>query len=386
MNKVLIAILLNVFVFFSCSENKNNHREPVLNNSNNKIIERNHKTTKATFPIEKLTFYENQENLKIVCFIPSLYIDCDYASMLTTSLNHYFVKGLTFEEKTKHKIDVILLVNDKNKWENSKNKNHNKLDNLITYYDKDGALYESLGIENFEDTNFQLESNEVVLDDTVASTRNESSIVYLLDEENNIIHEDNSYRGEGEQLKALENVIKDHLKLNSKNDNTSINTLKVGDPAPDFKLNGPEINTNSSFLNSNDKIKIITFYPAPFTGIIPANENSRIENSRTMTCASQIQLLDFDDFKSSIEIYAITDSTNEILKLWKEHLKSNNVNYLNDNNYKISKLYNSYNAKDKLNNRKTYIIKNGIIQYIDDDFIFEDKNMLMHVLDDIIKE
>ncbi len=387
MKKLLLLTLVS-FLLVNCKKTKE-----VKNHSNTiaSITETKKKKEKLEkFPIEKLNFYEaNSDRLKIVVFMPSLYLDCEYASMLTTSLNHYFVKGLAFNTELKPKLDVLLLVNDSDKWKDlkeQKEKNFNTLKDIYLKYDKDGEIYNSLAINTFDNTSESI-NPETISDIDVKKiplTRNASSILLLLNKNDEIIYRDNNYRSEGEGLKPLEAFIKKHLNTDYIEIKTATNkTLKIGDKIPNFLLDGPSVEKGTRILDKKDKVKIITFYPAAFTGVIQKYDD--INKSAGMTCASQMKSFNANFNKDLIEVFGISSSSNQILDLWEKHLESENITYLNDNDYTISQLFDSYNSETKYNVRKTYLIdKEGIIKYIDDDYAFDDNETLIEEIEKII--
>ncbi|MGB1248438.1 MAG: hypothetical protein ACPG4Z_06100 [Chitinophagales bacterium] len=350
------------------------------------------------FEIEKLHFYEPTENLKIVAFMPSTYVDCDYASMLTKSLNLYFVQGLAFTPEQAPKIDVVLVVNDADKWnattdDSEQPMNNNLLDGISTYYDEKGEIYGSLGINTFATTARELDSLvafNVFLTDSV---RDESARLYLLDEQNHILLEDTNYRAQGEHLKPLENAIKKHLEIENfvSTDNTSIQ-LKVGDKAPDIMSYVPDSSSDWSLsltdekyniVNDTSTFKVITFYPAAFSGVIPSFGENHIDY-RLMTCFIHIPSFDYYYEGKNIRTFAISNSTNTLLFLWKSQLDTEHIIYVNDEDCSISKNYNAFNSEG-YNNRMTYIIdEEGIIQYIDSDYAIDDRMTIQLKLEEII--
>ena len=73
-----------------------------------------------------------------------------------------------------------------------------------------------------------------------------------------------------------------------------------------------------------------------------------------------------------------------MLELWKTALRTSNITYLNDENYEISQIYNSYNSLG-YNNRATYVIdQNGIIVYANPDFTFVDEANFPSILERLI--
>lgn len=345
----------------------------------------------AQFPMNKIENLEQSSNLKIIVFTPSLYKTNTYASMMTTSLNYYFVKNLAFTSQNLPKIDVIYIVNEDDKWSKEPNKiftfnessNQNKLDGTKVIYDESGKIYNAIGLKPFKQNSVS----------TIIPTNNfsnnvlvESSVLFLVDQNNKILMRDNDYRAQGEHLKPLEKLVKRVLKIDEIKINfTKNNTLKVGDKAPDFILNGPNYKTNSTekFLDDKSTFKVLTFYPAAFSGQILPDFTS-IDTKAAMTCAAQIQLIDHNPLLKDVKSYAISSSTNPLLELWKSALRTNNIMYLNDENYTISLMYNSYNRLG-YNNRATYVIdKNGIIVYANPDLTFEDEAKFPVILERII--
>ena len=106
------------------------------------------------FPIEKLDFYKPTSNPKIVVCMPSLYDDCEYASMLTNALYFYFQAGLTFNKELTYPVfDIILLINDTDKWIGKNALNQNKTNDMFVQYDSTGKYFKNIGINEFTDIN-----------------------------------------------------------------------------------------------------------------------------------------------------------------------------------------------------------------------------------------
>ena len=301
------------------------------------------------------------------------------------------MKNLAFTSQNLPKIDVIYIVNEDDKWSKESNKiftfnessNQNKLDGTKVIYDESGKIYNAIGLKPFKQNSVS----------TIIPTNNfsnnvlvESSVLFLVDQNNKILMRDNDYRAQGEHLKPLEKLVKRVLKIDEIKINfTKNNTLKVGDKAPDFILNGPNYKTNSTekFLDDKSTFKVLTFYPAAFSGQILPDFTS-IDTKAAMTCAAQIQLIDHNPLLKDVKSYAISSSTNPLLEVWKSALRTNNIMYLNDENYTISLMYNSYNRLG-YNNRATYVIdKNGIIVYANPDLTFEDEAKFPVILERII--
>lgn len=343
------------------------------------------------FPINKIENLDQSSNLKIIVFTPSLYKTNNYASMLTTSLHYYFVKGLAFTSPNSPKIDVVYVVNEDDKWSKDTQQsfafnsysNQNKLDGARVIYDENGKLYNEIGLKPFKQNSVK---SIIPTSTSNNSVLVESSILFLVDQNNKILMRDNDYRAQGEHLKPLERLVKRATKTDVLNiDLTKNKLLKVGDKAPDFILQGPNYSSNSTerLLDDQSSFKVVTFYPAAFSGQILPDFTS-IDTKAMMSCAVQIQLLDHNPLLKDIKNYAISSSTNSLLELWKSALRTTNIIYLNDEDYSVSLAYNSYNRLG-YNNRATYIIdKNGIIVYANPDFTFEDEAKFPTILEKLI--
>ncbi|UIR56789.1 redoxin domain-containing protein [Sphingobacterium sp. SRCM116780] len=364
------------------------------------------------FPIHSITGYQPANNLKLVAFIPSLYLDCEYASMLSTSFHYYFVQGLAFPSGQKPKIDIILVVNDKDKWTDNdltnqskifKLENRNILDSMKVIYDETGYIYTSVGLPVFrpfskqqvQQTSSPLKISSDSLSFNLSmspeqpsdSLLNKSSVLFLLDADNKILFKDTAYRAQGEHLKPLENYMKQFLSLTSRDTNHQEYTmLKIGDKAPDFILKDPNnIFPTKKLLDDKEKWKIITFYPAAFSGTLPSALSHGGMLARIASCSAQIQSFDKIILGSTEIRYAISSSTMPLLKYWGSTLQTYNTVYLNDEDYEIAKQYNAYN-KNGYNNRLTYIIApNGIIKYIDLNYTNEDEQQLPEKMRELTK-
>ena len=345
----------------------------------------------SDFPVNKIENHGNSSNPKIIVFTPSLYKTNNYASMLTTSLYHYFVQGLAFSASKAPKVDVIYIVNEEDKWSKEAQKtfvlndvsNQNKLDGATVIYDDRGKVFSDIGIKPFKQNSM---SNIIPVSFSTSKILVESSILFFVDKNNKILFRDNDYRAQGEHLKPLERLVKKVVKTDEvvvKQTNSS--ALKVGDKAPDFILRGPSFDKNSSvkLLDDKSKFKVLTFYPAAFSGQILPDFTS-VDKHAMMSCAAQIQLIDHNPALEKVKTYAISSSTNPVLELWKRALRTSNITYLNDENYEISQIYNSYNSLG-YNNRATYVIdQNGIIVYANPDFTFVDEANFPSILERLI--
>lgn len=350
------------------------------------------------FPIEKFDFYKPTANPKIVVCMPSLYEDCEYASMLTNALYFYFQKGMTFEnEKTKPIFDIILLVNDTDKWKTNnlfyQRINQNITDGMTIQYDSTGRYFKEIGVPEFKDEVDTLsetfkkdKKNKIALySGETALVRNHSSTLFLLDSSNTIVFKDENYRSQGEHLKPLDNFIKENFCDSKINKEYDYPKLKIGDKAPNFLV---EDQNNLNSDNSN--LKVITFYPAAFSGTLkPKRQEMEI-----ITCVAHLK--SFDIIKvdvipqnskiKGVKRYAVSNATDELLRYWERLLGSSNIIYLNDKDNSIAGKYNVLNALG-YNNRVTYIIdEKNIIRYIDEAFTNESDAILTMKINEILNE
>ena len=359
---------------------------------------------KQVFLIEKLNFYQPTQHLKIVAFMPTLTSNCDYASMMTTALNYYFVKNLAFSNPdSKPSIDVILVVKDQDERNTIDNNqitialvteedrlNNNKLDGITVQYDPDGKY--------FNDLNVQLIDNPAKAVDEI-NNYDKSSTLFLLNEKNEIILKDDNYRAQGEHLKPLEHTIKNYLNLDNYNKPAVENAhYKVGDKADNFKINDtqnllydtiiePKILTLRGDDESTKYLKVVTFYPAAFSGqFLP--DFRIIDRQAMMSCVGQIRSLDsFNSINKYYNTYVISASTPKLLSLWHTALRTRHTIYVNDPYYETAIRYGAYNEKEGYNNRVTYIIdKEGVIRYIDTDYTYDDEKTIENEIEKLLKE
>ena len=224
--------------------------------------------------------------------------------MLTTSLHHYFVKGLAFATTNPPKINVVYVVNEEDKWRKdaqqsltfNDSSNQNKLEGAKVIYDEAGKIYTAIGLKPFKQNSI----STIIPTSNSNSLLVESSILFLVDQNNKILMRDNDYRAQGEHLKPLERLVKRASKIEELNvDFTKNVTLKVGDKAPDFILKGPNYATNSTekLLDDQSNFKVLTFYPAAFSGQILPNFNTF--TSHTGFVASVLLVLVFGSLTSA---------------------------------------------------------------------------------------
>jgi peroxiredoxin len=344
-------------------------------------------TINQKFPIDKLDFYKNTPKPKIVVFMPSLFAyKCEYASMLTHSLNRYYKQGLTFEhEKCKPSFDIILVVSDSSKWEKQMERylasfeTPNFTEGLIVACDTTGKYGKQLGISEYIVT-----IDSFYADSEAPLTGSQSSILFLLDRENTILYKDENYRSQGEHLKPLDNFIKQKFCNTKINISKNKSKLKVGDKAPDFLIHDLYDQAKSNTLyRDTQNLKILTFYPAAFSGAFtPVQGEGR---GGIPDCIGQIKAFDFNLLQNvHLKRFVITNTTNALLKQWQEMLGTRFVSYLNDADNTIATKYNVLHPKG-YNNRCTYVIdKNNTIIYIDEDFTAEDEGDLKSKISNLL--
>ncbi len=322
------------------------------------------------FPLEKLSKETFVSDSSIIVFIPSLTEDCEYASMLTQSFYYYFDQKLAFEKLPKSPTaKIFLVVRDK---VNAARSTQNIIGKMNVVYDEKGEYFDTFGV-------------------TQPNSKNADSTIVLLDSANTIALIDKNYRSQGEHLKPLENKLKELNGITTKVSVKSQQTeLKVGNIAPDFQFSEKQ---NLSDLRG--KVVLLSFYPAAFSGVLPKTANLNllstssfsIDNAKDLiSCAIQIEKLDFKLPTDEVRRILITSSTNSILSNWQKVLKTQNIIYANDRDYSTSLKYGSYNPSG-YNHRVSVIIdRKGKIVYIDRFFDNNDGEILNDKLTELLKK
>ncbi len=313
-------------------------------------------TLGAKFPVENLPKDKKPADNTIVVFMPSLTHDCDYASMLTQSFYYYFDQKLAFEGPKAPTTKIFLIIKDK---PDESKSTMNILGGMTVIYDEKGDWFSSVEVGQ-------------------PAGKNADSTVVLLDSKDIISHIDRAYRAQGEHLKPLENKLKELNGLYEKV--TPIKkTLKVGDKAPDFRVNDKE-----KLSDLRGTVVLLSFYPAAFSGTLPKPGEFRIAaisplfGAQIETCIMQIKAIDRVPKKAPKEPrrIMISSSTTSILIRWKLVIGTDNVEYANDPDYSVSSQYFSYNPQG-YNNRVSVIVdQKGKVAYIDPDFTFNDETVL----------
>jgi peroxiredoxin len=329
----------------------------------------------AKFAVDKLTREKKPADNTLVVFMPSLTYECSYASMLTRSFYYYFDQQMAFEGLKKSPTTRIFLV-VKDKMDLLKSA-QNLFGGMTIIYDEKGELFSTFNVKQ-------------------PVNKNSDSTVVLLDSNETVALLDASYRAQGEHLKPLENKLKELNGIYEKvQPSPSQKVLKIGDKAPDFRVNEKEV-----LSDLRGSVVLISFYPAAFSGNFPkpapitietgwigideakSSENTFIIDGSEMSCFRQGVLLDKKSKNKTRRIKAktrrimISSSTNSLLSEWQEALETESIEYANDPDYSISSKYFSYNPNG-YNNRVSVIIdRKGKIAYIDKDFAFSDEAVL----------
>lgn len=326
------------------------------------------------FPVDKLSPEKKPADNTIVVFMPSLTYDCEYASMLTRSFYYYFDQRMAFEGLKKSPATrIFLVVKDQ---VNLLKSAQNLFGGMTVIYDEKGELFSAFNINQ-------------------PSGKNSDSTVVLLDSNETVAHVDANYRAQGEHLKPLENKLKELNGIYQKApEQAARKDLKVGDRAPDFRLNEKEM-----LSDLRGKIVLISFYPAAFSGTLPKPvqlESSKSEpwilavkgsgsstfnaEENLMSCFRQISSLDISTksakSRSEVKRIAVSSSTKSILNKWQEVLGTQNIQYANDADYSVSSKYFSYNPNGYHNRVSVIIDQKGKIAYFDKDFDSSDEAVL----------
>jgi peroxiredoxin len=326
----------------------------------------------ARFPVENISNEQKTSDNTIIAFMPSVTYECEYASMLTRSFYYYFDRQMAFEGlKKSPTTQIFLVVRDKVDLIGS---TQNIFGGMTVIYDEKGELFTSFGVKQ-------------------PASKNADTTVVLLDSNKTIAHIDQNYRAQGEHLKPLENKLRELNGIYRKAaSEPSPKALKVGDKAPDFRVNDKEM-----LSDLRGKVVLLSFYPAAFSGTLPKpaefgaldlkNFKFPIDDSKLMACTLQLDSLDkAPETKTEARRIVISSSTGALLDEWQKTLKTENIEYANDADYSVSLKYLSYNPNG-YNNRVSVIVdRNGRIAYIDKDFELKDEAVLNAKIDELSKK
>lgn len=220
--------------------------------------------------------------------------------------------------------------------------------------------------------------------------------VLLIDKDGVVRWRDDAFRAQGEHLKPLEAAVKSLLGVSDTLAPAPAEAPPgVGDAAPDFVIDMPQTppwarrgggsrapaeDTRLSALRG--KVVVLSFYPAAFSGTLPLIEGDAEEialavrdreRRRMMSCAIQLDELDAlaadHALLGDVVKLAVSASTPELLDAWRRTLRTQDLHYINDADYGISRRYGSYDAKAGYNLRKVFVIDGaGRVAYVDDDY------------------
>jgi len=311
--------------------------------------------------------------------------------MIVQAFRNYFVQKLAFnpEDRDLANVDIILVTGENGlKYQTDIKREENNIQSALSM----GMVSKQSVLTNLFDTTGMYickVDNDVFskLNIPFRNDYNGSSVLFLLDKDNNIVWRDNDYRGQGEHLKPLEYKVKELLGISYPKPENSKKELKVGDTAPDVALtNGRE---GTVFINPGG-IRVLTFYPAAYSGVFDVNNMARrisMERLSMMSCAIQISSLDkIQLMNPGVTYYAISESTPEILDNWKAALGTHHIQYANDADYSVAQAFGAYNPEGYCNRMTVIIDKNGKIAYLDKDYKFEKETEIEKVIERLQKK
>jgi peroxiredoxin len=362
-----------------------------------------------TFPInlnevcQESVISGQQENaLKLVVFMPN---DSAYEGMLEQSLNRYFIQRDAFLQPLKGQgIDVIYIKSvmsehkkkSEDKISNSKlpNEGHVFLGGMATM----PLRMEKMVLESnckLRDANIKEQQKKIAqqLNMVFPKVDNAPASLFLLDKNQVVQWRDDDYAAQGEHLKPLERKVKTLLDAADPFATVSkeIKKLQVGDMAPDFK-----IDDTHRFSDLKGKTRLVTFYPAAFSGTLDTRICSMCCSVQITSLADSEGISEFSPKQGlfpvaktipDVERFAISSSTPALLEAWEHLLKTKgHIQLVNDPDYRIAQAYSSYDHDNGYNRRSVFIIDNqGRVAYIDWDYTREDNAAVQKALEDISK-
>lgn len=336
------------------------------------------------FPLSQLNSeLEVSKNPKILVFMPSISDSTEYASMIVQAFQNYFVRKLAFDPHDRDKVNIdVILVTEKNSLPFAHKEKDRKQIVLSS-----GLLSKADILNNlFDTTNMHLVSvNKSTLEKLEIPSfadYDNSSVLILLDGDNNIVWRDDNYRGQGEHLKPLEYKIKGLLGITYPKPTGDSKEIKIGEKVSD------------EFLSENGMvfsgIKVLTFYPAAYSGVFDVDNivrKAEMNHLSMISCAMHIS--SFDKMLlgvGGVDYYAISESTPEILDNWRAALGTYHIQYVNDADYSISQAFGAYNPEG-YNNRVTVVIdKEGKVAYIDKDYKLEKEAEIQRVVQELLQK
>lgn len=323
---------------------------------------------------DKANFHDYINNtITVLAFIPSIQNTNEYADVMTASFQAYILQALGFDQEqywnSGKYINVIVSTKDNVETVQQYAVN-NQLD-LIFADNSDGKFGEEFGITQNAD--------------------NASATVLIIDENKEVVHVEEYYRGEGEKLQVVMSELNKLLGIEEPLSTDSYGALFEGDAARDFNFDYvaiSEYSSGSSVKQSGalsdyigKKNIILGFYPAPFS----------------MGCGMELTTFDYmvagedsevkmpEEFTKDLEILMVSNESTDMLSKWFESMSFKNVKLISDLNTDIAAKYKSFNFFNGYNNRTIFLIdKEGVVRYIDWDYNVVDKDLKL--LQDEIKK
>lgn len=340
-----------------------------------------------------------EEGIAIVAFIPTL--KNEYANIMVSALDHYFARYQTFEEKyserTRHlKNDPNVTYINENFIDDFMKTPSHKITLLIITNDTPEAIKNYISEQKISKNVFFASDSDKALQRefkvTLSDQKNSDAIIMLFASKNQnhkLVYFDKTYRGQGERLRLLEAEVEKTLGLSlflntgftSDQKNVAEAPLKVGDKARDFVFHAiegirdPEKAIGEAHSLSGyegKKSVLLAFYPAPYSfscsgQIIFLEKTAEGQNPYLQSLGN------VKDREINLEILMVSASPESLLWDWKDDLDIEKVKLVSDLSSEIAIKYNSLNPEG-YNKRTIFLIdKEGIITYIDYDYVVGNK-------------
>lgn len=316
--------------------------------------------------------YEDQTNfhdyinntITVLAFIPSIQSTNEYADVMTASLQAYILQALGFDPEqywnSGKYVNVIVATRDNIETVQQYAVN-NQLD--LTFADNsDGSFGSEFGV--------------------IQNGDNASATVLVIDENKQIAHVDEYYRGEGEKLQVVMSKLNKLIGIEETLTTESYGALYEGDAARDFSFDYVAINEYSSGSSMKQsgalsdyigkKNIILGFYPAPFS----MGCGMELTTFDYMVAGEESEVKMPEEFTKDLEVFMVSNESTDMLSKWFESMSFKNVKLISDLNADISAKYNSFNFFSGYNNRTIFLIdKQGVVRYIDWDYNVVDKDL-----------
>ena len=213
-------------------------------------------------------YLNGQSPALVLAFMPTITPRCVYARIMSEAFSLYFDRGLAFDSdrpiSRKHYPAIFFYSGD--------NVDSNALATTITKEDK-WTIGSNPGFDDFKEMGIPVPSDD-----------NADSTVLVLDAKQVIRYVSTDYRGQGEELKVVEQAIKSLVEPNHPSAfvpaDSGEHNLQVGQMAPDIVLTDAVAGRplDKSVVRLSDlrgRTVIVSFYPAPFSGLFPDDEARR---------------------------------------------------------------------------------------------------------------